>query len=51
MSSQGSESNHSLYLIAMPLFEVIGPTGGACSVTPNGSGLQLSLESVITAVV
>lgn len=38
VSSQGSESNNSLCLIAVPSSEVIGTAGGACSGTPIGSG-------------
>ena len=45
VSSQGSESNNSLYLIAT-LFWGVGTTGGVCSGTPIGSGPWLSLESV-----
>ena len=51
VSSQGSKSNNSLCLIAVPSSEVIGNEGGACSGTPNGSGPRPPLELVITAVV
>lgn len=45
VSSQGSKSNNSLCLIAVPSSEGIGTAGGACSGAPTGSRPWPSLES------